>query len=446
VAAVAPSHAGIYPDEDRRKGRGVAGHGISDAAEAPAGPPSPYRWVVLFGVWLIYASFGMTTVSLAPLVLAITRDLEISHGSMGFVFGAWQLIFIVTAVPAGGLLDRIGVGRALFLAALIIAASGFLRSVAPGYASLWLAVAVLGLGGPLISTGAPKMVQRWFHGEQRGLAMGIYITGPACGGIAALSLTNSVLMPWLGDDWQTVLRIWAAFALGAGLIWIWIASRPQMHAVEGKQSGKRQPQREVVGQLIRLPAVQTLLLMSVGIFLFNHGLNNWLPEVLRDKGMSPAAAGYWATLPTIVGVLGSLTIPRLATPRRRHLMLAGLCASALVASLLLRIDDGPLLFLGLAMQGVARSSMMTVAMLTLVETPGIGERHAATASGMFFSAAEIGGASGPVVMGLIHDASGGFGAPLGFLTAIAAVLVLASLRLRSMAKVEQSRLALGGER
>ena len=65
---------------------------------------------------------------------------------------------------------------------------------------------------------------------------------------------------------------------------------------------------------------------------------------------------------------------------------------------------------------------------------------------MFFSAAEIGGASGPVVMGLIHDASGGFGAPLGFLTAIAAVLVLASLRLRSMAKVEQSRLALGGER
>jgi MFS transporter, CP family, cyanate transporter len=424
----------------------VARHGLTDEIETVAGPPSPYRWVVLFGVWLIYAAFGMTTVSLAPLVLSITRDLEISHGSMGFVFGAWQLVFIITAVPAGGLLDRIGVGRALFIAAIIIAISGLLRSIAPGYVSLWLAVAVLGIGGPLISTGAPKMVQRWFHGDQRGFAMGIYITGPAIGGIIALSMTNSVLMPALDGDWQMVLRIWAAFALASGVVWIWIATRPQMQVVEGTVStGKRAPQREVVGQLIRVPAVQTLLLMSVGIFLFNHGLNNWLPEVLRDKGMSPAAAGYWATLPTIVGVIGSLTIPRLAIPRRRHLMLAGLCASAMVATLLLRFDSGPLLSLGLVMQGIARSSMMTVAMLTLVETRGIGERHAATASGMFFSAAEVGGASGPVVMGLIHDASGGFSAPLGFLTLVAGILVLAAMRLRHMAKAEQSRRALGVE-
>lgn len=409
-------------------------------------PPLPqgYRWVVLFGVWLVYATFGLATVSLAPLVADITRDLGISHASMGLVFGAWQLLFIVFAVPAGALTDRLGVRRALFLASLLIAASGFLRSLAPGYWSLYAAVALVGLGGPLISTSAPKVVMRWFRGQDRGFAMGLYITGPALGGIAALSLTNSALMPAFDGDWRRVLQVWGAVALAAGAAWMLIASQAQVRAADDVPPGtKHARQRDVILELLRVPAVQWLLFMSVGIFLFNHGLNNWLPEILRAKGMSAASAGFWATIPTLVGLAGSLTIPRLATPERRYWMLGGLFCSALVGSLLLRADQGVVLMIGLALQGIARSSMMTVAMLTLVETPGIGERRAATASGMFFTAAEVGGASGPLIMGALHDATGGFAACLTFLSAIAVSLIVISLRLRHIAGLAASKLAPG---
>ncbi len=409
-------------------------------------PPLPdgYRWVVLLGVWLVYATFGMTVVSLAPLVADITRDFGISHASMGLVFGAWQLVFIVFAVPAGSLTDRIGVRRALLLASLLIAISGFLRSMAPGYWSLYVAVALLGLGGPLISTSAPKLVMRYFRGQDRGFAMGIYITGPALGGIASLSLTNAALMPLLGGEWRRVLMVWASVALLAGAAWLLIASRAEVRAADVPTPGsKRQRQRDVIGELLRVPAVQWLLIMSVGIFLFNHGLNNWLPEILRAKGMSAAAAGFWATIPTLVGIAGSLTIPRLATPQRRYWMLGGLFCSALLASFLLRADQGMVLMIGLALQGIARSSMMTVAMLTLVETPGIGERHAATASGMFFSAAEVGGASGPLIMGVIHDATGGFSACLWFLASVAAGLIVLSVRLSQITALPSRQLAPG---
>ena len=414
-----------------------------DVDPATAAPPegiatTRYRWLVLFGVWLIYATFGMTAVSLAPLVGAITRDLGISHGSMGAIFGAWQLVYIFAAIPGGSLLDRMGVRKALFLAALLIAASGLLRGLAGDYITLFLAVAVLGHGGPLISTGAPKMVQGWFQGAERGFAMGIYITGPAVGSILALSLSNSVLLPAFGGRWGWVMFVWAGAALLAGLAWLWIASMPAMRAAEAIHGGaKKLPQMEVVRQLIRVPAVRILLLMSVGIFTINHGLNNWLPALLQSKGFSAAGAGYWAVVPTIVGLAGSLLLPRLAIPSRRHMMLAALCASSMLATLLLMLDNGPLMVFGLALQGIARSSMMTVAMLTLVETPGIGERYAATASGMFFAAAEFGGASGPVMLGLIHDASGGFTLSLGFLTLIAAGLVLSALHLRRISQGEQ---------
>ncbi|MEZ5849459.1 MAG: MFS transporter [Hyphomicrobiaceae bacterium] len=413
--------------------RGPLASGADD--DVPQGPASPIRWLVLLGVWLVYATFGMTTVSLAPLVATITADLGITHGAMGVVFGAWQLMFIASAVPSGRLMDRLGTGYGLFLGAVSVALSGLLRSWSVDFWTLVAAVSVLGIGGPLISTGAPKVVARWFQGQQRGLAMGIYITGPALGSILSLSMTNSFLMPALGGDWRAVSRVWAAIAIAAGIAWLVIAHLPAIRQADvSARAGHASAKRATLSELLSVHAVRLLLMMSVGIFLFNHGLNNWLPEVLRSKGMTPVAAGYWATVPTLVGLAGSLVIPRLATPQRRHAMLGGLFAAGLLASLLLRVDEGPLLMLGLAMQGIARSSMMTVAMLTLVETPGIGERNAATASGLFFSAAEVGGASGPLVLGIVHDLTGGFGACLALLSAVMAILIAASVHLRRISR------------
>ena len=250
----------------------------------PSGPPSRYRWLVLFGLWLIYVTFGMTTASLAPLVEPITRELGISHGSMGFVFGIWQIAYIVSAVPCGGLHDRIGVTRSLFLGGLIVAASALLRSLAFDYVSLCLAVVLFGIGGPIISTGSPKVVSGWFTGPERGFAMGVYVTGSACGTVLALSLTNSVLMPAFGQDWHRVLQLWSILGLASGLVWLGIAAHPLMRRKERMAAAEpRKPQRQVIGEIVRLPAVRVLLAMSVGTFIFNHSLNNWLPEILRGQ-------------------------------------------------------------------------------------------------------------------------------------------------------------------
>ena len=54
-----------------------------------------------------------------------------------------------------------------------------------------------GLGGPLISVGAPKLICIWFNESERKLVMGIYTTGMALGTIIVLSITNSVIMPWM---------------------------------------------------------------------------------------------------------------------------------------------------------------------------------------------------------------------------------------------------------
>ena len=157
---------------------------------------------MLGGVWLIYLGFGLLSVAMAPLVDPISRDLGLSYTTMGAILGAWPLVYIVAAAPCGAFVDRVGLKWSLFLAVLVIAASGGLRAVAFDAVTLFVAVGLFGIGGPLISIGAPKAIAQWFQGAERGFAMGVYITGPALGNMLALVLTNSVLMPLTGGNWR----------------------------------------------------------------------------------------------------------------------------------------------------------------------------------------------------------------------------------------------------
>ena len=158
-------------------------------------PEHPYRWAILAGCWLNYFVFGLSITGLAPLVGEIMPQLHVSAAEMGTILGAWQFVYIFVAIPLGLALHRFGPGRMLVLGAAIIAGSGFLRAEAHSYVGLLAAVALFGLGGPMLSAGIPQTIGRWFSGPERGLAMGVYITGPALAGIIAYASTHALLLP-----------------------------------------------------------------------------------------------------------------------------------------------------------------------------------------------------------------------------------------------------------
>ncbi|MCB1686775.1 MAG: MFS transporter, partial [Pseudomonadales bacterium] len=263
-----------------------------------------------------------------------------------------------------------------------------------------------------------------------------------------LTLTHPLLMPLFAESWRAIMLLWGSVGLLAAILWwaitAWCGQRvpgfPEAPgaadppASEDAIAGRVAPSRSVVMVLLAMPAVRLVLAMSVGVFLINHGLSNWLPELLRSGGMSITAAGYWAALPMLVGILGSLTIPRLATPERRFRILAGLCLAGAVSCLLL-LSTAPLVLTGaLLLQGLVRASLMTVLILTLMELPGMNPRRTGTASGLFFSFAEVGGVLGPLGLGLLYDTTGSFTPGLIGLAAVAAGMMLATARLARLAR------------
>jgi cyanate permease len=383
-----------------------------------------YRWILLGGVWLVYFCFGLVGASMAPIIPAITSDLGIDNATMGAILGTWQFVYIFAAIPCGFLLDSTTPRLSLLLGIAAVSLSALMRGLAPNAAAMFLAVALFGIGGPLISVGAPKVSTMWFEGKNRGLAIGIYTTAPALGGAAALALTSSFLLPILGGEWRRVMFVFSGISLVVGGLWFLLASHPQGRASHTGIKKSQQRHHLVVGILARRP-VQLVLAMAVGVFFVNHGLNNWLPEILASKGLSASEAGYLASITMIVGIAGSLVIPRLAIPRRRLIMLAAIFACmGIAAVLLLFLPGGGKLLFPLILIGVARTAATGVIMLVLMELPGIRQEQHGVLGGIFFVAAEIGGMLGPLTIGVLEESSGGFQTSIWAIAAVSTALII----------------------
>ncbi len=390
---------------------------------------------MLAALWFTYTGFGMVNASMAPLITPICDDLGLSRSAMGLVLGAWAMVYIAAAIPSGTLLDRIGTPKGVAIGIFVIAASGFARAAAVDFFTLFIAVGIFGLGGPLMSVGAPKLISQWFDSKERGTAVGIYMTGPFIGSAISLASANSVFMPLFDDSWRLTVGAFAVVSLISGIVWLVVAREPETAAGARSESKGHAGLREFA-PLLRVPVVQTVLLIALAGFMFNHAISNWLAEILRSRGLDASSAGFWASMPTLVGIISSLTIPRFAVGKRRVDILTSLYVCVLVATLMLAFADGIGLYASLVLFGVARI-MGPILMLVLMEAPRVESRNMGAATGLYFTVGEIGGVIGPVLIGITADLTGGFQGGILLLAALAAYLFCMTFVLRRV--LEKSR-------
>ena len=385
---------------------------------------------MLGALWLVYFSFGLAVFSMAPLVEIIREDLGISKGAMGTVLGAWPLVYLVAALPSGALVDRLGLRRSLGIAAVIISASALLRPVADSFIAMFGAVALFGLGGPLVSVGAPKLVSAWFDPEERALAMGITMTAPALGGVLPLVTANSVLMPAFDQNWRATLLVYALISVAVIATWLIAGAAAERVAPGVDRDTDTAPGFSGAWALLGHRAVKAMLAMAVGMFFFNHALNGWLPTIIEDRGFSSSVAGYLAGAVTALGIVSALVGPRSIPEKYRITALAMVFVLYGVATILLNVDGRPSAFVGLAILGSIRGLAVPVALVVMMQLPGVTHRNLGAAGGLFFTAGEAGGVIGPILFGVLSDA-GGSTAGLTLLASVTLATALLALLLRS---------------
>ena len=356
--------------------------------------------------------------------MAVRSDLGLTNTTMGVILSTWQFVYIGAAIPCGILLDRLQPRVSLLLAGLLIALSAVMRGLAQTDAMMVVAVGILGLGGPLISVGGPKFCAQWFSGVQRGMAIGINTTSAALGGATALAMTSSVLIPLLGGDWRNVMFLYGALALLSGVAAYVIASHTTVqkrNSRHGETAGIRQGGG--LKAILSLPSLRIVLVVAAGVLFINQGFNNWLPEILRHKGLSEAEAGYWASMSMIAGIVGSLVMPRFAVRRRRTLILGLMFTTIMITTFVLLAPAGRAMIAALVLLGAARNSATAIAMLLIIELPGLREENHSLAAGIFWVVAVVGGMLGTFAIGALFDASGSFESTLFLIAMMAGILM-----------------------
>jgi cyanate permease len=370
---------------------------------SPNSGQNPYRWVMLALLWLLYTSFGLVSRSIFPLVTPILADLQLSYSQMGLILGSWQLTYIFAALIAGPILDRWGLRKSIFAGAIVIGLSASLRYFSAGFISMLVAVALFGLGGPMISIGGPKAISLWFHGRSRGTAMGIYTTGNWVGGLAALALTNSLVMPLVGSNWRLAFVVYGVATFTIALQWYVLAKgdKPEAHSEASRIL-------EVFANLIKIRNVRILLIMGLLSFAISHGFSSWLPKILEDSGMSAAHAGWAAAILIAAGIPSILILPTMVPSRFRGRIVAIFSVLTTINLVLVMNISGSALYIGLATLGFVSAPFMALLILIMMDSPGVETRHMGSAGGMFFCVAEIGGFTGPLIMGILVDVTGTF--------------------------------------
>jgi cyanate permease len=219
-------------------------------------------------------------------------------------------------------------------------------------------------------------------------------------------------------SWRGVFFIYGLVGFATALVWYLESKKTPPQGSEGFDKGGR-ADRSPISQLLKNRTIWSIIAIGIVYFLTTHSLQNWLPSILSMKGFSTVQAGYATSLMTLSGILGGLIVPRfLVRPRRMNLVIASILAISGASILITGLGTGLDLWFAIVTAGFFTRSLMPILTVTLMNMPEIGPQRMGAIGGLFFSMGEIGGFTGPFIMGYLRDTTNSFQAGTLFLAVV----------------------------
>ncbi|MGI9252831.1 MAG: MFS transporter, partial [Thermomicrobiales bacterium] len=259
-------------------------------ATVPARPPAPALDLRVLAIACVVAfnlQSGIFTVG--PLLTQLSSDLGLSGSMAGLLAAIPALMMGIVAIPAGRLADRWGADRTVALGLAIVAVSGALRGLAPGWPMLALMTVLFGIGTGILQPSIPPMIRRHFPGRV-GAATGIFTFAWILGIMAASGLTGPLIAPHAGG-WRGSFVFWGAMAGVALAIWL-IGMRPWRPAPAIAPAQHREhvaPDANWSPWSDRSVWIAGALYAGQGLVYYLLVL--WLPAVYAAAGVSEAGTG-----------------------------------------------------------------------------------------------------------------------------------------------------------
>ncbi|MEU1789836.1 MFS transporter [Streptomyces sparsogenes] len=392
--------------------------------------------LLLLGIVLASVNMRAALAGVSPLLGEISDHYGLS-ATTGSLVTTIPLVFMGLASPLAPRLARRWGTEAVLLAALVLLCGGVLLRVAPPLVALFAGGALVGSGIALLNVLMPGLIKRDFPHRAAGMTA-LYTTAMIGG--ATLSAAAAVPLENALGGWRGSLASWSLPAAVAAAAWLpqaLLARRGTRHGqaaavpvrtgpVSATASGPESGSGRGRG-LARSPlAWQVTLFMGLQS-LIAYVTIAWMPTILTDDGMSKGAAGLVFAFSTLVQMAGSFLVPLLAGRMRSQRLLAVAVAALMasgIAGLLVAPAGGAWLWAALIGVGQGGSVGLALTMMVLRTSDA---HTSARLSGMAQTWGYLLAAAGPLVLGAVHQATGGWALPIGLMLAVCAALALLGL-------------------
>jgi MFS transporter, CP family, cyanate transporter len=352
--------------------------------------------------------------SVAPVLVEIQRSTGLSSTVAGLLTTVPVLAFGICSPFAPALGRRFGM-EATLVGALALLVVGILARSLPSVAALFAGTVVLGVAIALGNVLVPALIKRDLPTHVR-FATGVYSVALSAGAAVAAGVTVPV-EHLSGADWRGALALWA-IPVAACLI-LWLARLADAHRDIGVI--------HVSARLWRDPlAWQVTAFMGLQSLGF-YALSAWLPTIFEQHGVHPASAGWLLSIAGFASLPTAFVTPVLAsTPTRQRAAVVGavvLNAGAL-GGMMWRPVAGAVAWM--VILGMAQGAAIGLALSFIVLRSPSAVR-AAELSGMAQTVGYLVASVGPLTMGALHDATGGWVVPLVVMAGVLAPQLLAGL-------------------
>lgn len=368
------------------------------------------RALALVGIVLVAFNLRTAVASLSPVLARVEADIPLSPALVGFLGMLPPLCYAAFGILTPLVSRRLGLERSMVVAMAILTLGLAGRGLAPDAG--WLVVAsvaafaAMGIGNVLL----PPLVKRYFP-DRIGLLTTVYATAMA----VSTFVPPLVAVPVAdASGWRVSLGEWAVVAAMALVPWIALLVRSRGEESAGGAAVADRPGGR--GGLLAVAARSPLGWAMMIVFTvsgFNaYAAFAWLPTILTDvAGTTPAEAGALLSLYAAMGLPASVIVPVLAARRRWILPLVAISITAFLGGYLgLLLVPGQATWLWVALAGIG--PMLFPLALVLINLRTRTHEGAIALSGFVQSAGYLVVATGPLAVGLLHEASGAWSAPL----------------------------------
>ena len=391
--------------------------------------------MALLGIVLVALSLRTAVAAVSPIVTEIGADIPLSVVGLGVLGMLPPVCFALFGILTPLATRRVSLELVTAIALVAILAGHLLRAASASFTMLVVGSVVAFAGMSVGNVLLPPLVKRYFP-DRIGLVTSLYAT---------VISVSTFLPPFIAvpvadsAGWRVSLGMWAVTALLAIVPWCALLVRARTNRPEPSRPTTEEIETAsaaALGRVWRTPVAWAVMVVlcvsSVNVYTFFA----WMPDMLHDiAGSSQGEAGALLGLYAAMGLPTSMLVPVLAARMRNvGILIQGAVVLLLVGDLGLLLLPMAATWLWVCLAGLG--GLLFPLALVLINARTRTHEGSVALSGFSQGVGYTIAALGPLLFGVLHELSGGWAWPLGFLILVALAPVAAGIVLSRERMIE----------